>query len=205
MGGKRTFLLIIFGLVLAVCCLAKVQAAPPWTNLVSFKQIEAEPDKTYALSENNGPWMIMACSFSGDGAEKQAQELVYELRKRYKLPAYIHKAQFDFGDAKGLGVDRFGTPVKMRYRKGSEIKEVAVLVGDYPVRRPAVFRSQIKQGNLSVLGGIENHTGHGWQCEQGKRANGSCFHNHKSAFAQRLFCTQRPGSSCHRDEQKCHA
>jgi hypothetical protein len=131
MGGKRMFLLIIFGLVLAACCLAKVQAAPPWATLASFKQVEAEPDKAYALSENNGPWMIMACSFSGDGAEKQAQELVLELRKRYKVKAYIHKAHFEFGDAKGMGIDRFGAPIKMRYRKGSEIKEVAVLVGDY--------------------------------------------------------------------------
>jgi hypothetical protein len=129
---KKAFWLIILGLVLATCCWSRLQAAPPWMGLISFQQVEADPEKIYTLSETNGPWMIMACSFSGDGAEKQAQELVYELRKRYKLPAYIHKVRFDLNDAEGRGLDRYGAPVRMRYRKGGEIKEVAVLVGDYP-------------------------------------------------------------------------
>jgi hypothetical protein len=131
MGGKRTFRLIVCSLLLAGCYTAVVKAAPPWANLVSLKQVEGDGDKSYVLSEENGPWMIMACSFSGDGAEKQAQDLVAELRTRYKLSAYLHKVRFDLGDAAGLGVDRYGSPVKMRYRKGSEVNEVAVLVGDY--------------------------------------------------------------------------
>jgi hypothetical protein len=131
MSGRKMFRLIVSNLILAGSYCATVDAAPPWTNLVSYKQVEADSAKTYALSDNNGPWMIMACSFSGEGAEKQAQDLVLELRKRYKLPAYIHKMQIDLKKAEGRGVDRFGAPVKMRYRKGSEIEEVAVLVGDY--------------------------------------------------------------------------
>ena len=150
MGGKRTFRLIAFGLVLAVCFCVKVRAAPPWTSLVSLKQVETDDDKTYTLSEENGPWMIMACSFSGDGAEKQAQELVHELRKRYKLPAYTHKKQFDFGDVKGMGVDRYGSPVKMRYRKGSEINEVAVLVGDYNTIDDAEAQKVLKKLKYAV-------------------------------------------------------
>jgi hypothetical protein len=132
MSKKRMFWLIVFGSILVGCFFANLKAAPPWMDLISLKQVEADPDKTYKLGEENGPWTIMACSFSGDGAEKQAQELVYELRKRYKLPAYTHKAQFDLNAAEGRGVDRYGAPVKMRYSKGSEIKEWAVLVGDYP-------------------------------------------------------------------------
>src|SRR3990170_4683863 len=127
MSGKRTFWLIVFGLVLAISCGAKLQAAPPWMGLVSLKQVEADPDKKYALTEENGPWMIMACSFFGEGAGKQENELVYELRKRYKLPAYTHEVRFDLSDVQGRGLDRYGAPVKMHYRKGSEIKEVAVL------------------------------------------------------------------------------
>ncbi|HEY4759124.1 MAG TPA: hypothetical protein VIH42_00950 [Thermoguttaceae bacterium] len=131
MSKQKTFWLIVLGLVLTGCFLASVNAAPPWMGLVSLKQVEAEPDNMYTLAEENGPWMIMACSFSGDGAEKQAQELVFELRKRYKLPAYTHKVRFDLSNAQGRGLDRYGAPVKMRYRKGTEIKEVAVLVGDF--------------------------------------------------------------------------
>lgn len=150
MSGERTIRLIVLGLLLAGCGFAELDAAPPWTDLVSLKKVEAESDKTYSLSEDNGPWMIMACSFSGDGAEKQAQELVYELRKKYKLPAYIHKAQFELGDAKGLGVDRYGSPVKMRYRKGSEIKEVAVLVGDYSTVDDAEAQKVLKKLKYTV-------------------------------------------------------
>ncbi len=131
MSGKNAFRLIVLGSVVAGCCCAQVRAAPLWTDMVSLKAIDADPNKTYSLGETNGPWMIMACSFSGDGAEKQAQELVYELRKRYKLPAYINKEQFNFGDPKGLKLDRNGEPVKMRYYKAPKITEVAVLVGDY--------------------------------------------------------------------------
>ena len=109
--------------------------AAPWDNLVSLRPVDANPDQTYPVTENNGPWMIMACSFSGDGAEKQAKELVYELRKRYKLPAYIHQAKFDLGEAAGQGVDKFGNPLVWKYYKQQkrrvEVEEVAVLVGDY--------------------------------------------------------------------------
>ena len=55
-------------------------------------RVEADPDRPYPVKEENGPWMIMACSFSGDGAEKQAKDLALELRKRYKLEAYTHKS-----------------------------------------------------------------------------------------------------------------
>jgi hypothetical protein len=105
--------------------------APPWGTLISLTQVDADPAKTYSLNENNGPWMIMASSFSGDGAQKQAQDLVYELRKRYKFEAYIHKVKFELGDTGARGVDKFGNPIKAHYKKGSEIEEFAVLVGNY--------------------------------------------------------------------------
>ena len=71
-------------------------AAPPWRNLVTFNRVDADPEKAYPLTEKNGPWMIMAVTFSGEGAAEDAQALVYELRKRYKLPAYTHEMTFDF-------------------------------------------------------------------------------------------------------------
>jgi hypothetical protein len=76
----------------------------------------------------------MACSFSGEHGKGQAKELVQELRKRYKLPAYVYEKKFDLGtDLQGRGVDEFGRPRKMKFQRGaSEIDEVAVLVGDYP-------------------------------------------------------------------------
>ena len=117
---------------IALAPLGRSVEAAPWQNLALFKRVEADPKKSYALDERNGPWMILAVTFIGADAERDADELVYELRKRYKLPAYKHKARFDYtGTVQGRGVDRSGAPKTMRYRRDREYDEVAVLVGDY--------------------------------------------------------------------------
>ena len=112
--------------------LSAAAAAAPWERLLTVSRVEADPDKEYRLTEENGPWMILACSFSGEEGEGEARELVLELRKRYKLPAYLYEKTFDLsGETHGRGVDRFGEPQKMRYRRGTSFEEIAVLVGDY--------------------------------------------------------------------------
>ncbi len=83
--------------------------------------------------------MVMACDFSGEGAEKQAHELVVELRKRYKLPAYSYLGHFDPGKAEVLGFNKYGKKPRAayyKYREGKnpehpDLVEVAVLVGNY--------------------------------------------------------------------------
>ena len=148
----------------------------------------------------------MACSFSGDGAEKQAQALVYELRKKYKLPAYIYQVRIDLNDAQGRGIDRYGAPVKMRYRKGSEIKEVAVVVGDYPVGRrygspKGPEKNKIGKSRMpgSQKGQTTNQTLAGWrttlkavqslsrQRKQRKRTHESCLYYHQSLLPKEYF------------------
>lgn len=66
-------------------------ATPTWA-------IEAVRGKTYALSKQHGPWMIMVASFrnvpeerrqEGLSAEEAAQELVFELRQ-IGIPAYTY-------------------------------------------------------------------------------------------------------------------
>jgi len=111
---------------------ATTGAATLWENLLSQHRIDADPQKDYPLQEEHGPWLIMACSFSGDGAEDQAREVGLELRKRYKLPAYIHHMKFDFDrDTGGRGVDPYGEPVQWRYQHGDGTAETAVLVGHF--------------------------------------------------------------------------
>jgi len=108
-------------------------AAAPWEGLLTFQRVEADPNKTYTLTEQEGPWMILACTFSGADAKKQADTLALELRKRYKLPAYVYEKEFEFDEqSAGRGVDRYGGPLKMRYQRGSEVREIAVMVGNYP-------------------------------------------------------------------------
>jgi hypothetical protein len=102
-------------------------SAPPWEL---FKRIEADPNKSYAASEANGPWMILATTFRGPQAERQAHELVLELRKRFKLTAYTHRKTFDYtGRETGLGLTPDGRPKVMRHMQA--VVEVAVLVGDF--------------------------------------------------------------------------
>jgi hypothetical protein len=133
MNGKRTFRLWMAVGVLGASCAAAV-AAPPWSGLLSSNNVSADPDKSYALTEANGPWLVMACSFSGKGAEQQAKDLAYELRKRYKLPAYTYKAQFDLGQAPGRTRPKEGYEWrynKYRGKSKAEVDEVGVLVGNY--------------------------------------------------------------------------
>jgi len=108
------------------------EAEPFWTKLVA-RQVEADAGKDYRLSQDHGPWLIMATTFSGDGAESQAHELVLELRKRYKLEAYLHEMTFDFTEGtQGIGIDHNGEPLRMRYRRADKIREIAVLIGNFP-------------------------------------------------------------------------
>ncbi len=149
MNGNRMFRLWMFLGVLGLAG-SEAWAAPFWSHLIPLKSVDANPEKTYPISEANGPWTIMACSFSGEGADKQAHALVLELRKRYKLPAYTYMHRFDLGKANGRGVDRFGKPIKWEYKKHgdgnrAEIDEVAVLVGNFPSAEDSAAQATLQK------------------------------------------------------------
>jgi hypothetical protein len=131
MYGKRTFPLLALCWVLLGSWSA-AEAAPPWGSLFSTSRVDSDATKEYALTDQNGPWMIMTCSFSWERAREQAKDLALELRQRYQLEDYVHKAHFDFEDIQGRGLTRYGTPVKMKLLKDKpELEEYAVLVGNY--------------------------------------------------------------------------
>ncbi|HUY36598.1 MAG TPA: hypothetical protein VMV69_27935, partial [Pirellulales bacterium] len=122
-------------------------ASPPWQKVAIFKKIESDPDKAYPLTENQGPWVIMAITFSpkddeATDAAKQVQDLVNELRSRYKLDAYTYELTEDLsGGTTGLGVDRYGDPRRLKYRQ-DQIHELAVVVGNFSsVDDPAAQRA----------------------------------------------------------------
>jgi hypothetical protein len=48
-----------------------------------------DPIEPYLLTNKNGPFMVMAKTFRGPQAERYALALVLELRRDYRLPAYI--------------------------------------------------------------------------------------------------------------------
>lgn len=123
-----------------------------WKPFLPTARVDADPRADYRLTEKNGPWLIMAATFSGDGAEQQARDLVLEFRQRYNLAAYLHNMAFNFSDdssgeeqasnrgsAIGAfpaedesgGRESYGAPSRRRYRREGEM-QYAVLVGDYP-------------------------------------------------------------------------
>ncbi|PQO46996.1 hypothetical protein [Blastopirellula marina] len=108
-------------------------AAPPfWNSLIPFRRVEADINKSYELTEENGPWMIMASSFSGAGAAQDARDLMMELRREFGVEAYVFKQKYDFSDTvTGMGYDRYGKPKKMRYVNDNSFTSYAVMVGNY--------------------------------------------------------------------------
>src|SRR5258705_1339095 len=84
----------------------------------------------YAMTQDSAPWLIVAASFSGNGAEKQAHDLASELRERFHLHAYVHEMDFKFKDDSDAG-SKYGSTNRRRFRSGDEARELAVLVGDF--------------------------------------------------------------------------
>lgn len=137
-------------------------AAKPWDILSPFKRVEADPEKTYQLSEDHGPWMILATSFAGPGAEKQAKNLVLELRKEFNLPAYVHKQTYDFTDRfEGNTINRYGYRKTMKYYNEKKFDEIAVLVGHFEsVDDNGIdkTRDKIRYARPECLDVSKNHT-----------------------------------------------
>ncbi|MFZ5831146.1 MAG: hypothetical protein ACOY3P_13735 [Planctomycetota bacterium] len=176
MNGKRMFRLLTlawFGLLLSVSI---ATAAPPWANLLGAG-VDADPERDYVVSEDNGPWMILACSFSGEGAEKEARDLALELRSRYKLEAYVHDMQFDYRDelrhipSRGIGPN--GRRMVPKHRRKSVIQEFAVMVGNYrAVDDPEAQRvvEKLKHAKPQCISdnGQTNQSLAGWRLAQQK-------------------------------------
>lgn len=135
LGHRSTSRYVLLALLIAVWgqTAPLAIAKPNWRNFVPFgRRVEADPNKAYGLTEQNGPWMILVSSFAGEGAERQAQELVFELRRRYNFEAYVYHKTYDFSEPViGKGVDRYNNPKRMKHRIDAEVTEFAVLVGNY--------------------------------------------------------------------------
>jgi hypothetical protein len=110
-----------------------ITAAPSiLEQLTPRKSVSADPNQEYKLAQSNGPWLVMATSFTGEEGKAQAQKLVHELRSKYHLPAFYYGMEFQLEDLNpGRGIDEYGGPIKRRYNR-SEVEEHAVLVGEFP-------------------------------------------------------------------------
>ena len=126
----RISLAIVVGLLLSASTL---RAENPFDYLFfPFQQVDADPAKRYSVTQDQGPWMVMATSFRGPGAEKQAHNLIMELREEFKLEAFMHRKSYDFSNkVEGRGIDKYGKPKQMVYNRNVQFDEIAVLVGNF--------------------------------------------------------------------------
>lgn len=125
MKRQQNFVVSVFFCVIVFSTAAHSLAAAP--NI--FNKVDADPKKSYVLAQEDGPWMIMVRTFSGDKAEERANLLAYEIRKKANLNAYVYERKFDFNASEGNDVSQ-RTMRKERYLK-SAAKEFAVLIGDF--------------------------------------------------------------------------
>ena len=142
---------LAIGLLLALIpAAAMAQSASPLGRWWGAHRVDADAKKSYELQESNGPWLIMACSFSGPDAERQAHDLALELRKRFNLEAFVHKKEFKLDDANGGRANNPLDPTSSRWkykkfnRSTAEIDEVAVLVGNYQAIDDPAARETLK-------------------------------------------------------------
>ncbi|MCH5375638.1 MAG: hypothetical protein JJ992_16830 [Planctomycetes bacterium] len=160
--NQRCFACLLLALGLSQSLATIAQAAKPWELLIPFKRVEADREKDYQLTDDNGPWMILAATFAGPGAEKQARQLVYELRKGFNVEAYIHEESYDFTKpVVGLGRNRYGGPKVMRYANAAKFDELAVLVGNFQgVNDPAIEKmlEKIKYAHPDCLDISKNNS-----------------------------------------------
>ena len=111
---------------------ADAKAQSGWLPTAWFSQDSIDSKSMFPLAESDGPWLVLATTFRGEGARDDARQLVQDLRGSHKLKAYTHEKSFDFtGNQRGLGLNPDGSPKKMRFAKSEQVIEVAVLVGDF--------------------------------------------------------------------------
>ena len=128
---KSSFSIVVATAILLL--VSTVRAENPFDYLFfPFEKVEADPGKRYLVTEDQGPWMVLATSFRGPGAEKQAHQLIIELRKEFKLKAFMHRKSYDFSNTvEGRGIVKYGKPKQMVYNLNVQLDEIAVLVGNF--------------------------------------------------------------------------
>ena len=135
------FAVLITTLQSSVCT-----AKPLWQNLVPRQNVAADPEGDYTLTESQGPWLIMAMYFSGERGEAQARELVLDLRQNHGLNAFHWGMSFQLDEVNpGRGIDDYGGRIRRRYRRGNQVTQHAVLVGNFPSLGDPEAQSLLKE------------------------------------------------------------
>jgi hypothetical protein len=147
--------------ILLLCLAISPTAADTPSLLKMFRrapQVDAVGSKSYQLSETDGPWLILASTQVGDGAQQRAEQLALEIRRDLKLPAFVYHEDFDFTG--NVGINAVAAR-KLRYANQYRYEAYAVLVGEYDtVDHPSVDGdlARIRVANLPVFQTTSNET-----------------------------------------------
>jgi hypothetical protein len=110
--------------------------------------VEADVSKSYQLSEEDGPWMILASNFVGEGSKERAERLAFEIRKELGLPAFIYQEKFDFTG--NINSDPRSS-TRVRYANRYQYDAYAVLVGEYDATQHPSIEGDLKRIRTATL------------------------------------------------------
>lgn len=135
-------------------------------SVARAERIEATPGKKYELSKAHGPVMIMVETFrrsanekseeNAKTAEEVAHQLVFELRSRNNLPAYVYRVNAD--DSLIETIDRRGNPDQRKNLH--KVESFGVIAGNYSsldeplAKETLAFVKKLKPQCLSPENGI---------------------------------------------------
>ncbi len=150
------------------------------------------PIEPYMLTRENGPFMVLAYSFRGPDAPRQALALVLELRNTYKLPAYILLPKKFPGRSIIRGVppqapqfamkDDVGLPELIR-----TLDEAAVMVGNEKTTKDAFdLMHKIKKLHPACIDGVPQM----WHVRKGKGLSRALATTNPFVPAEELFARQ---------------
>ncbi len=129
---------------LTVPAVVNLHAAPPslmrMFGRAGSRTASAEPT---TLCEADGPWLILAHTFIGEGSRAKAEELAADLSTHFRTPAFIHQQSFDFAGDVSLGQPVGGVSQvsyeqaqkasgkRLRYANDIQYQAHAVLLGEF--------------------------------------------------------------------------
>ena len=151
------------------------------------------PLEPYMLTKDNGPFMVLAYTFRGPEAPRQAQALVLELRNKYRLPAYILLPRKFPNRSNIRGVppqaaqfatrDDVGVPEIYR-----TLDEAAVLVGDEKtIKDSNVLLHKVKKIHPDCIDGVQQM----WQWRKGQGLTRAMMTTNPFVPAEALFPAQQ--------------
>jgi hypothetical protein len=129
MSFVRPFNALFALTAITVCQSAALAEKPSLLKMFGREAPSQSVDgKSLELTEAEGPWLILASTFVGEGSQKRAERLAEEIRSELKLPAYTYREKFDFT---GSVNEDPNSSRKLRYANRYQYEAYAVLVGEY--------------------------------------------------------------------------